>query len=179
MHVACGLRSTHSPASLRAGLHVDTLYRVMRAAVNMKLLTAAPGARGQPPRFANAALGDVLRDDHPNNAWPMVRGRQRRALVVLVKQRALCSRGNVLMGAGLVAQIQWTVDDGYPTLAALEPAIRTGKNTFRMTHEGQSLWELLKVRGRPVESALWRPVALCGALGRTGRPCCTQAGMML
>jgi hypothetical protein len=64
---------------------VDTLYRVMRAAVNMKLLTAAPGARGQPPRFANAALGDVLRNDHRNNAWPMVRGRQRHALSVLVE----------------------------------------------------------------------------------------------
>ncbi len=84
MRVACGLCCMRSPASLRAGLHVDTLYRVMRAAVNMKLLTAAPGARGQPPRFANAALGEALRDDHPNNAWPMVGGQRRRALFALV-----------------------------------------------------------------------------------------------
>ncbi len=71
------------------------------------------------------------------------------------------------------------MDDGYPTLAALEPAIKTGKNAFRTKNDGKSLWELLKVRGHPVESALWRPVAWCGALGRTGRSCCTQAGMML
>ncbi len=69
------------------------------------------------------------------------------------------------MGAELVAQIQWTVDDEYPTLAALEPSIRTGKNAFRMKHDGQSLWELLKVRGHPVESALWRPWPCAGHLG--------------
>lgn len=42
-------------------------------------------------------------------------------------------------------QIQWTVEDGYPTFAKLDFAIKTGKNAFRETHGGKSMWEILKV----------------------------------
>lgn len=46
----------------------------------------------------------------------------------------------------LALQIQWSVEDGYPTFAKLDYAIKTGKNAFRETHEGKSMWEVLKVR---------------------------------
>ena len=56
--------------------------------------------------------------------------------------------------------MQWTVEDGYPTLAALASAIKTGKNAFRITHDDKTLWELLKVRALPKSSTCPRIAGL-------------------
>ncbi|KAK9822171.1 hypothetical protein WJX81_004798 [Elliptochloris bilobata] len=97
------------------GLHEDSLYRVLRAAVNMNVL-AVEGA--QPPRFRNTDVTSLLLDSHPHKIWPTV---------------------------------QWTVDDGYATMGEMEWVVRTGGNAFRKTHNGDSLWELLKTDPKRAE----------------------------
>lgn len=65
-------RETLTACVCAPGLHDNSLYRALRAAVNYKVLEVAPGGHGQPPRFANTAVSDVLRRKHPRTAWPMV-----------------------------------------------------------------------------------------------------------
>ena len=54
----------------RADLHTDSLYRVLRAAVNFDVLAVAPGT---PPRFEHTESSRLLMDSHPETIWPMVR----------------------------------------------------------------------------------------------------------
>lgn len=55
-----------------AGVQLDPLFRLLRAAVNMNVLAAAPGRRGNPPRFSNNTLSNLYREDHPNSVKAMV-----------------------------------------------------------------------------------------------------------
>lgn len=48
------------------------MFRLLRAAVNMNVLAAAPGRRGNPPRFSNNTLSSLYREDHPNSVKAMV-----------------------------------------------------------------------------------------------------------
>ncbi|BDA50119.1 Acetylserotonin O-methyltransferase [Coccomyxa sp. Obi] len=55
------------------GLNSQRLYRVLRSAVQMGILTAIrPKQKGEPPRFKNNRLSAVLREDHPNCLRQMI-----------------------------------------------------------------------------------------------------------
>ena len=49
--------------------------------------------------------------------------------------------------------MKWTIEDGYGTFQELGWVVQTGGNAYRKTHEGKSLWELLKVG--PSQSLPW------------------------
>lgn len=58
---------------LDTGLNSRRLYRVLRSAVQMGILTAIrPRHKGESPRFKNNRLSAVLREDHPNCLRQMV-----------------------------------------------------------------------------------------------------------
>ena len=84
------------------GLHQDTLARVLRAAVVMRLLGVD---RGAPPRFCNTALSSTLLDSNPHSIWPMARSPLPPASAPLFACLQRCDAAHLRHGFAIAATI--------------------------------------------------------------------------